>query len=168
MPKTTTKEEKKVKADAPEKKKRTKKEKDPNKPKRCVSCPIVAYTALSFRCAITTPFTHHMFSSQIPEAVVDDVKCGTSSFITRSALSAYMFFVQDYRDRIKAENPDVSFGEVGKLLGQKWKEMSTSEKKVSIRNAECVSKDIWEMSSRQGFFSFSNMKMLRRKTRLEL
>lgn len=47
------------------------------------------------------------------------------------ALSAYMFFVQDYRERIKSENPDASFGEVGKLLGAKWKEMGESEKKVS-------------------------------------
>ena len=46
------------------------------------------------------------------------------------ALSAYMFFVQDYRERIKEENPEASFGEVGKLLGAKWKEMSDAEKKV--------------------------------------
>jgi hypothetical protein len=43
-----------------------------------------------------------------------------------------MFFVQDYRERIKEENPDASFGEVGKLLGAKWKEMSDAEKKVRI------------------------------------
>lgn len=41
-----------------------------------------------------------------------------------------MFFVQDYRERIKEENPEASFGEVGKLLGAKWKEMSDAEKKV--------------------------------------
>lgn len=48
------------------------------------------------------------------------------------ALSAYMFFVQDYRERIKEENPDATFGEVGKLLGAKWKEMSDAEKKASL------------------------------------
>jgi hypothetical protein len=48
-----------------------------------------------------------------------------------------MFFVQDYRERIKEENPDASFGEVGKLLGAKWKEMSDTEKKVSA----CRDKD---------------------------
>jgi hypothetical protein len=42
-----------------------------------------------------------------------------------------MFFVQDYRERLKSENPDATFGEVGKLLGAKWKEMSAGEKKVS-------------------------------------
>jgi hypothetical protein len=44
-----------------------------------------------------------------------------------------MFFVQDYRDRIKEENPDVSFGETGKLLGAKWKEMDATAKKVCGR-----------------------------------
>jgi len=43
-----------------------------------------------------------------------------------------MFFSQDWRERIKAENPDAGFGEVGKLLGAKWKEMSDEEKKVSF------------------------------------
>ncbi|WWD21874.1 non-histone chromosomal protein 6 [Kwoniella shandongensis] len=47
----------------------------------------------------------------------------------KRALSAYMFFVQDYRERIKAENPDATFGDVGKLLGIKWKEMNAAEKK---------------------------------------
>ncbi|ORX36139.1 high mobility group box domain-containing protein [Kockovaella imperatae] len=54
----------------------------------------------------------------------------------KRALSAYMFFVQDYRDRIKSENPDVSFGEVGKLLGAKWKELSAAEKKPYEDKAE--------------------------------
>jgi hypothetical protein len=49
-----------------------------------------------------------------------------------SALSAYMFFVQDWRQRIIAENPDASFGEIGKLLGARWKEMPDNEKKVCL------------------------------------
>ena len=70
----------------------------------------------------------------------------------KRALSAYMFFSQDWRERIKAENPDAGFGmsyklfifvrhsqlrnnhgkigEVGKLLGAKWKELDESEKKA--------------------------------------
>ncbi|ESK96755.1 nucleosome binding protein [Moniliophthora roreri MCA 2997] len=46
-----------------------------------------------------------------------------------------MFFSQDWRDRIKAENPDASFGEVGKLLGAKWKELDDEEKKPYIEQA---------------------------------
>jgi len=44
-------------------------------------------------------------------------------------LSAYMFFSQDWRERIKTENPEAGFGEIGKLLGAKWKEMEEEDKK---------------------------------------
>jgi len=44
-------------------------------------------------------------------------------------LSAYMYFSQDWRERIKIENPDVSFGEIGRLLGLKWKSLCEEEKK---------------------------------------
>jgi len=47
-------------------------------------------------------------------------------------LSAYMFFSQDWRERIKTENPDAGFGEVGKLLGAKWKELDDEEKKPYV------------------------------------
>ncbi|KAF5353237.1 hypothetical protein D9756_003684 [Leucocoprinus leucothites] len=53
----------------------------------------------------------------------------------KRALSAYMFFSQDWRERIKAENPDAGFGEVGKLLGAKWKEMDEDEKKPYVEQA---------------------------------
>ncbi|KAF8263155.1 HMG-box [Lactarius quietus] len=53
----------------------------------------------------------------------------------KRALSAYMFFSQDWRERIKAENPDASFGEVGKLLGAKWKELEEEEKKPYVEQA---------------------------------
>jgi len=68
----------------------------------------------------------------------------------KRALSAYMFFSQDWRERIKSENPDAGFGErprhrcsccvhrvspgeVGKLLGAKWKELDDDERKVGRR-----------------------------------
>jgi len=46
-----------------------------------------------------------------------------------------MFFSQDWRERIKSENPDAGFGEVGKLLGAKWKELDDEEKKPYIEPA---------------------------------
>jgi len=58
----------------------------------------------------------------------------------KRALSAYMFFVQDYRERIKSENPDASFGDVGKLLGEKWKTMGPSDKKPYEDQAEADKK----------------------------
>ncbi|KAF9529052.1 HMG-box [Crepidotus variabilis] len=53
----------------------------------------------------------------------------------KRALSAYMFFSQDWRERIKTENPDAGFGEVGKLLGAKWKEMGDEDKKPYVEQA---------------------------------
>ncbi|KAG8940774.1 hypothetical protein FRC04_005043 [Tulasnella sp. 424] len=49
----------------------------------------------------------------------------------KRGLTAFMFFCNDWRDRICAENPGVSFVEVGKLLGTKWQELPDSEKTVS-------------------------------------
>ncbi|KAH6911927.1 high mobility group box domain-containing protein [Coprinopsis sp. MPI-PUGE-AT-0042] len=50
-------------------------------------------------------------------------------------LSAYMYFSQDWRERIKTENPEAGFGEVGKLLGAKWKELDEEEKKPYVELA---------------------------------
>ncbi|KZV88554.1 hypothetical protein EXIGLDRAFT_722601 [Exidia glandulosa HHB12029] len=47
-----------------------------------------------------------------------------------------MFFVADWRERIKEENPEASFGELGKLLGAKWKEMDDEEKTPYAEKAE--------------------------------
>lgn len=41
-----------------------------------------------------------------------------------------MMFSQEKRPGVVKENPDLSFGEVGKKLGQMWSEISPEEKKV--------------------------------------
>ncbi|KAJ2896092.1 Non-histone chromosomal protein 6 [Zalerion maritima] len=46
----------------------------------------------------------------------------------KRALSAYMFFANSNRDLVREENPGITFGEVGRMLGQKWKELTDSEK----------------------------------------
>lgn len=46
----------------------------------------------------------------------------------KRSLSAYMFFANENRDIVRAENPGIAFGEVGKLLGLKWKALSAEEK----------------------------------------
>lgn len=46
----------------------------------------------------------------------------------KRGLSAYMFFTQDQRDKVKEENPGIAFTDVAKVLGQKWKELSAEEK----------------------------------------
>ena len=44
-------------------------------------------------------------------------------------LSAFMFFSNDNRDKVKQENEGCSFGEVGKYLGEAWAKASAADKK---------------------------------------
>jgi len=46
----------------------------------------------------------------------------------KRGLSAYMFFANDNRDNVREENPGIKFGEVGKLLGERWKALTDKEK----------------------------------------
>ena len=47
----------------------------------------------------------------------------------KRALSAFMFFSQEMRPKVKEENAEASFGELGKLIGVAWKNVSEEEKK---------------------------------------
>ncbi|KAF7727452.1 Non-histone chromosomal protein 6 [Apophysomyces ossiformis] len=58
----------------------------------------------------------------------------------KRGLSAYMFFSQENRQKVKDENKDASFGTIGKILGEKWKNMSDEEKKPYIEKAEADKK----------------------------
>ncbi|CAN8266030.1 unnamed protein product [Cochlearia groenlandica] len=46
----------------------------------------------------------------------------------KRAMSGFMFFSQMERDNIKKSHPGIAFGEVGKVLGDKWRQMSAEEK----------------------------------------
>ena len=46
----------------------------------------------------------------------------------KRSLSAYMFFANENRDIVRGENPGISFGQVGKMLGEKWKALTAEDK----------------------------------------
>lgn len=46
----------------------------------------------------------------------------------KRSLSAYMFFANETRDIVRAENPGISFGQVGKQLGDRWKALEDDDK----------------------------------------
>lgn len=58
----------------------------------------------------------------------------------KRALSAYMFFANENRDIVRAENPDVTFGQVGRILGERWKALSSEEKTPYEAKAEADKK----------------------------
>ncbi|KAI9929014.1 Non-histone chromosomal protein 6 [Aspergillus wentii] len=47
----------------------------------------------------------------------------------KRGLSAYMFFANDMRDKVREENPGISFGQVGKQLGDRWKNLSDADRR---------------------------------------
>ncbi|KAF2747986.1 hypothetical protein M011DRAFT_476620 [Sporormia fimetaria CBS 119925] len=46
----------------------------------------------------------------------------------KRALSAYMFFANEQRDKVREDNPGIKFGEVGKQLGEKWKALNEKQR----------------------------------------
>lgn len=73
-----------------------------------------------------------------PPGMEDDKKGGKKSSpkgkkkkdpnAPKRAMSSFMIFSQEMRPKIKAENPDMSFGELGKKLGEIFREMKPEEK----------------------------------------
>ncbi|CAO3696048.1 unnamed protein product [Umbelopsis ramanniana] len=54
----------------------------------------------------------------------------------KRGLSAYMFFSQAHRKTVQEENPEAGFGQIGKILGDKWKAMTDKDKEPYIAQAE--------------------------------
>lgn len=52
------------------------------------------------------------------------------------SLSPFIIFNKDNRETIKAANPGVSFGELGKLIGNAWKALNGTQKAVYEQKAE--------------------------------
>ncbi|KAI9832927.1 MAG: Non-histone chromosomal protein 6 [Sarea resinae] len=46
----------------------------------------------------------------------------------KRGLSAYMFFANEQRENVRDENPGISFGQVGKVLGERWKALSDKQR----------------------------------------
>lgn len=61
----------------------------------------------------------------------------------KRSLSAYMFFANENRDIVRAENPGITFGEVGRMLGDKWKAL-TDEEKEPYNSKAAVDKKRYE------------------------
>lgn len=54
----------------------------------------------------------------------------------KKPLSAYMFFCKATRATLKQENPESSFCDLGKMLGEKWKSMNAGDRTEFTASAE--------------------------------
>merc|ERR1711924_118164 len=72
----------------------------------------------------------------------------------KGACGPYMFFVNENRDQVKADNPDLSFGELGKELGEMWRNLSAKDKqpfeKMAAKDKIRAAKDkaAWEKANK--------------------
>jgi len=46
----------------------------------------------------------------------------------KRGLSAYMFFANEQRSHVIAENANITFGQVGKILGERWKALNDKQR----------------------------------------
>ncbi|KAL6927308.1 Non-histone chromosomal protein 6 [Hanseniaspora valbyensis] len=61
----------------------------------------------------------------------------------KRGLSAYMIFANENRDRVRAENEGITFGQVGKKLGEEWKAL-TEDGKQKYKDLAEVEKKRYE------------------------
>jgi len=59
----------------------------------------------------------------------------------KQALAVSKFFSQDQGENIKVENPDAGPGEIGKVLGAKWSQLSREEKEEFLEAANHQGKE---------------------------
>jgi hypothetical protein len=50
----------------------------------------------------------------------------------KKAMAPYMCFCKDQQEYVMNENPNMSFGDVGRILGSKWQNMSDKQKMVQF------------------------------------
>lgn len=55
-------------------------------------------------------------------------------------MTAYMFYANEQREPTKTKHPELSFGEVHKLIGEEWHKLSESEKKPYEEKAAAAKK----------------------------
>ncbi|GAX28452.1 high mobility group protein B3 [Fistulifera solaris] len=66
-------------------------------------------------------------------------------------MSAYFLFSIDERPRVKEENPDASFGDIARMISERFKTLSASEKKIwETKAAEDKERYAREMAEYQG------------------
>ncbi|KAG0569209.1 hypothetical protein M758_6G068800 [Ceratodon purpureus] len=58
----------------------------------------------------------------------------------KRALGPYMFFCKEQHASIAADNPNIPFGDVGRILGSRWQQLTEKDKKPYIKKAEADKK----------------------------
>jgi len=54
----------------------------------------------------------------------------TKSGGSKKPLTGFMLFSKEHREKVKEDNPEITFGQIGKKLGAMWRELSDDEKQA--------------------------------------
>ena len=54
----------------------------------------------------------------------------------KKGMSAFMIFSNEQRNKIKTANPEASFGEIGRKVGEAWKALSDKQKQTYVKKSE--------------------------------
>ncbi|KAI9097363.1 high mobility group box domain-containing protein [Phlyctochytrium arcticum] len=54
----------------------------------------------------------------------------------KKPMSAFFFYSKENRERIKQENPDITFGLIGRQLGEEWRGLDATQKSTYEKKAE--------------------------------
>lgn len=55
--------------------------------------------------------------------------------LPKKNMSGFMFFSNENRNKIKEGNPDMTFGEIGRKVGEEWKALSDKQKQVYVKKS---------------------------------
>ena len=58
------------------------------------------------------------------------VQKGAAKSGSKKPLTGFMLFSKEHRAKVKEENPEITFGGVGKKLGEMWRALSDKEKQA--------------------------------------
>lgn len=81
---------------------------------------------------------HSLFVTPVPfdMSIFEKVKKFKDPNAPKKGLSAFMLFSNDHRAEIKTNNSDASFGEIGRLVGEAWKNLSDKQRSVYVQRSE--------------------------------
>ena len=54
----------------------------------------------------------------------------------RHPSSSYMIFANEIRDKLRKQNPNLSIIEIGKLIGEKWRQLAAAKKEKYVKKFE--------------------------------
>jgi len=84
---------------------------------------------------------YELRSGLLKEEVVESVDSGTHTPVRKKMITAYILFSTDMRKITVDENPGVRFGEISRIVAERWRAMTDADKQQYAERAKKVNED---------------------------